>query len=70
MFEQYQDGNERMEDSITFWSGPDLRVTSTADVVTERGSTANVRRSNLRQMHSRKMECVLYTVQFVPVHGH
>jgi len=68
--EQYQDGDQRTEESIVFWSDPDLRKISRADIVTEGGSTANVRRSNLRRVLSRDTEYVPYAVQFVSMHGH
>jgi len=68
--EQYQDGDQRTEESIVFWSDPDLRVISRADIVTEGGSTANVRRSNLRWVLPKETEYVPYAVQFVSMHGH
>ena len=68
--EQYQDGDQRTEESFVFWSDPDLRVISRADIVTEGRSTANVRRSDLRRVLPKETEYVPYAVQFVSMHGH
>ena len=58
------------EETEVFWTDPELRTISAANLVTRGGETEGIRKSNLRSVLSRATDYKPLAVQFVSSDGH